>query len=262
MPGKAPGFEIEVAWEGNICPYCGQEADPNASMCSMCHKQMTTVVLALCKELLYNAGQIKKFTSDKSRKEADTTKEAVQELEIYRILDQFPYKLAKRTIRFRKALETEGVWFSHLVAYRFISHLRSDKRIAPPMLICDPTYQMINKQVFDFLQREKPDQETSEAFNNVYHIPEAEDDARAVIGEMIAALERMKRLKIARPKTQCQRCGKDMSSGKSICSECEKDEALNNRLAISSGMPQPLMHPHESTSSGERPGGGIRRMGE
>lgn len=255
MSGTTPGFVIEVSWEGNICPYCGQESDLNGSMCGMCNKLMMTVVLPICKDLLYNVGQLKKLTSEKSKKEAETNKEAVQELEIHQVLVQFPYDFAKRTVRFRKALDTEGVWFSHLVAYCFIKHLRTGRELAPPMIVCDPMYSIIRQQVFDFLQKEKPDPETCEAFDNVYHIPEAGDDAYFVIQSMVAELERLKRLKIVRPKTTCSKCGKEISTGKSICPDCERDEALNNRLAISSGMPQPLIQPGNPSESPGKQGG-------
>ena len=121
------------------------------------------------------------------------------------------------------------------------------------MVVCDPMYQMIRQQVFDFLLNESPDEDTCEALLNVYAIPEAEDDARTVIGEMIEELERMKRLKIARPKTLCRVCGKELDTGRIICDECEKEEALNNRLSISSNMsgdPPPLVD--EPSGSSDR----------
>lgn len=248
MVDEALFENIEVVWEGNVCSFCGQESNPNSRMCDYCMKNMTTVVLALCKELLYNAGHLAKL-NPKEKKQKGTSKESVQELEIFRVLDQFPYELAKRTVRYRKALETEGVWFSHMVAFRFISHIRSDRNLAPPMVVCDPMYQIVRQQVFDFLQNEKPDSETCEAFNNVYHVPDAEDDGRAVIQDMIGELERLKRLKIARPKTTCSKCGKEMTTGKQVCEECERDDALNARLAIFSNSPPPLIQtePHKSS---------------
>ncbi|MBN2326331.1 MAG: hypothetical protein JXR73_04190 [Candidatus Omnitrophica bacterium] len=244
MDNGIEGFVIDVAWEGSICPYCGQERNPDRSICDMCFKQMTTVVLAICKDLLYHTGRVKQFSSPKNQ-EKDSG-EAVQEMAVYKVLDQFPFDFAKRTSQFKKSLETEGVWFSHLTAYRFIRHLRSDPNVAPPMILCDPMYEIVRQQVYEFLQNPDPDEDACEAFQNVYNIPESSRDARAVINNMIEELERMKRLKIARSQTNCRVCGKELTTGKAICRECEREEMIKNRMTISSsGTPQPLL-PSES----------------
>ncbi len=248
MAGESQGITIDVVWDGFICPYCGQERNQNAKICSMCQKYMTTVVLALCKDLLYNSGQMKKIVSKNRNRPSEENKESVQELELHRVLDHFPYAFAKRTKTFRKALETEGIWFSHVLAFRFICHLRADKYLSPPMIICDPMYQMVRNQVYDFLQIENPDEDTCEAFNLVYNIPEAEDDGRAVILDMIDELERLKRLKITRPKSHCTKCGKEIQNTRPLCADCEKEESLNNRMTIASGSPQPIVNNQENPS--------------
>ncbi|MGC9326528.1 MAG: hypothetical protein ACP5I1_02740 [Candidatus Hinthialibacter sp.] len=249
MENGSNEFAIEVAWEGDICPYCGQERDPDRLICGMCFKQMTTVVLAICKDLLYQTGRVK-FSSSHKNKEDQKSGESVQEMAVSRVLDEFPFYFAKRTAQFKKSLETEGIWFSHLTAYQFTRHLRSDPNVAPPMVLCDPMYEIVRRQVYEFLQNPDPDDDVCEAFQNVYNIPESSQDARFVINDMIEELERMKRLKIARSQTTCRVCGKTLTTGKTICDECLREESLNHRMTIfssdlSSETP-PALLPDES----------------
>ncbi len=255
MLGNAPEVEIEVVWDGSICPYCGQERLENIPYCKMCSKNMTSFVLAICRDLLYSAGQTKKL--DKTAKEdLKTEKEAVQEMELFNVINKFPYNFAARCQRYNKALKSEGVWFAHMVAYRFIDTMRAEKNLSPPMIVCDPMYQIVRDQVYDFLQNPAPDKDECEAFENVYNIPESRDDGAAVIHSMIEELERIKRLTIARSKTKCQGCGKELTTGKTKCDDCLKDEALDNRRSIASGVPAPLTQPQtDGGSVASRPSG-------
>ena len=255
MLGNTPVVEIEVVWDGDICPYCGQERPGNIQYCNMCSKQMTSFILAICRDLLYSTGQTKQLDK-KLKEDLGTEKDAVQEMEIFNVISKFPYNFAQRCQKFPKALNSEGVWFSHMVAYRFIDTMRAEKNLSPPMLVCDPMYQMVRDQVFEFLQNPSPDEQECEAFENVYNIPESRDDGAAVIHLMIEELERIKRLTISRSKTKCQGCGKELTTGKTKCEDCLKDEALDNRRSISSGTVAPLTQPQaDSGPVSSRPSG-------
>ena len=123
MVDETTNIDIEVVWEEPYCSYCGQERTGASKMCVMCQKHMTSVVLALCKDLLYHAGQLKKLSKD-DQKDKSTSKDAVQELEIFRVLEHFPFQLAKRCQRFRKALDTKACGFRTFGVSFSLSHSR------------------------------------------------------------------------------------------------------------------------------------------
>lgn len=242
-------MQIELAYDiDEGCPYCGQVMDRN--LCKPCVKEMEGVVLAICRQLLMHEGRAKIQKRDEKTKDAEG---AVKELEIVDVLDRFPYELAKRTSQFPKSLNTDGVWFSHVVAYQFVLSLRNAHDLAPAMVAGETMYQTVRKQVYDFLAEGESgfSDETRDFIDNVYSLKNEDLDTKKIILAMAYRLEEMGLLKIVRPKTNCVSCGKEMTDGKQLCEECEKEQTMDMRLSISAKLGKPIIgkETKEETSS-------------
>ncbi len=227
---------IQPVSRGKECPFCGQKCHPAKMLCDMCTKHMNTMVLSICRNLLMKV--------DTKPEKPDKTKpqENIREVAIAKVLEDFPYKLAEQTRRYEKALRAEGVWFSHLVAYCLIKDLRKNKETTPFELLQDLMYIMPRDQFFEFLKNPKKneDQDYLEMIFNFYFIPQASLDARRAVFMMLLELEKSGRLKIIRPKTNCVKCGAELSGHQYICDACKEKEIEETRDAIVSNVPPPI----------------------
>ena len=237
--------QIEIVTDVECCDYCGQPRLPASSFCKMCQTHQYAVVYGIIRELLIVSGN--KILDDlKNAKKGDANADpaAIQEISLGKVLDTFPLRLAKRCGRFEKALLTEGVWFSHLVAFWMVRFLRKEKGWPITRMVLDEMYFYTRDQVFDFLKKgEKSlNPDSIETFQNFYKIGDEGKDARSVIFSMMLQLEKEGRIKIVRPRSHCFRCDAEFSGPGGLCPECRKDDSMDSRLAISSGMePPPIL---------------------
>jgi uncharacterized OB-fold protein len=238
--------DIEIISEMECCDYCGQPRLPAQKICKMCDTNQDGVVFGVCRELLIVAGEMiqKELKNKKKGEKAD----GIYEISLSKVLDDFPLDFAKRTAKFERALKTEGVWFSHLVAFWMIRNLRSEKKWPITRVVLDEMYFYTRDFVFSFLKKGERGftPENLESFYNFYSFPNGQNDARRVIYAMMLELEKKGRLKIARPKAKCMTCGKEISGSGTYCEECKNEQSLDVRMAITKGSdPPPLLQPTE-----------------
>ena len=236
---------IEIVTDVECCEYCGQPRLPVSSICQMCQTHQYGVVYGIIRELLIVSGnKILEDLKNSKKGDASTDPSKLHEIALSKVLDAFPLRLAKRCGRFEKALLTEGVWFSHLVAFWMVRFLRKDKKWPITRIVLDEMYFYTRDHVYDFLKKgEKSlNPEAIESFQNFYYLSEADRDARGIIFTMMLQLEKEGRIKIVRPKSHCIRCDAEFAGPGGLCPECRKDESLDTRLTISAGMdPPPLL---------------------
>lgn len=246
MPASVWDY-IEIEETGTACcKNCGQEIHPTLPHCKMCEKHMNIVILPICRSFL--AKQKNEVADLKSQTKGDIDKlqdkSSLREVAIGKVLERFPFDLAARTSKFQKALDTEGVWFAHMNCFLMIKNLRplgTDVN----SLVKDPLYKMMREQFYAFLHKgEKSlDKDSRETIMSVYTIPKAKLDGRKVVLNMIHELEQQEKIQIYREKNKCVKCGEECETGQMYCTECEDEELLKNRQAISSTMPAPLLQP-------------------
>lgn len=237
---------IKLDHIGSECKNCGQELMPTMQYCKMCNSQMEICVLPICRSLITKTKEdiidLKSQAPSSSEKLQDKTR--LREVAIAKVIDRFLFDLAARTSKFQKALDTEGVWFSHVCCYLMMKNVRP-LGIEPADIAKDPLYKMMRDTFYNFFSKgaKSLDKETRETILSVFKIPRANLDGSKVLLNMIFELERQEKLQIYREKNKCAKCGAETAIGQIYCTECEDQETLKNRQAISSTMPAPLVQP-------------------
>ena len=246
---------INVFHEHQPCPNCGQKLSFKYPCCLMCHEHMHGAVLAICRLLLNKSLRDFKANQLSEKEEGD-----LREIALSKILAEFPFELARRTTKFRRSLETEGVWFAHLNAYCMVRDLRPSDW-SPYDVVLDKLYVMMRNEWFDFLGKGERflDANQREALESIYTNPTASLDGHRVILNMIMELEKEDVLTIIRPKAHCGSCGKEIPSGQALCRECEDAAVLENRQKIVSGLSSPAPHPAPEPSSDSSEGMHFKR---
>ncbi len=251
MPNNVWDY-IEIDESGlSPCRNCGQEMIATLPHCKMCDKHMNTSILPICRSFLTK--NQREITDLKSQTKGDMEKlqdkKNLREVAIAKVLDQFPFDLSAKTSKFQKMLDTDGVWFAHVNSFLMVKNLRPLGTDIKD-LVKEPLYKMMRETFYDFLKKgEKSlDQEARETIMNVYRIPKSNLDGSKVILNMIQELERQEKIQIYREKNKCIKCGAECETGQIHCTECEDEEALKNRQAISSNMPAPILQPQQPVS--------------
>ena len=269
-PTLRPKWEqFRPSSQSGWCPPCGQTRVPGRLFCGICAYHIDNSVLSVCRSLLLESSEI----ADKEQKKAPEEKKDPEEkpphqdreVAVASIAKRFPRRFARLIGRRSDLLRKAGAWFAHVIAFRYvIAEEFQDESVSPNKVyehpiflnIRDITYQAIHEvAALEKINDEEDPPPSLETLNSLFNGTEGtQGTARRSLYDMIADLERRKKIRVSRGGAKCAQCGVSIPVGATLCQACSESEQAIERLSISRSLgiqkPKPEAPPPQVSSEG------------
>ena len=260
-PGlRADWTQFRPSRQDSWCPICGQTQTPMRKFCGICTFHIDSAILRVCRSLLIESSKASEVEDDKDSKEK--TGKPPREVSLSYVAGNFPLQFSRLIGRHADSLRKSGSWFAHVIAFQYIVTEEFGYDIDTPddvfnhhmfAQIREMAYQAIYEigaapaSIFDSKNKQKytpPEVEgeidqrsaisSLETLISFYNCKEGmEGGARQTLHDMIADLEKRKKLQIDRGGGTCQQCGASIPEGITVCQQCSDSEQAMQRLSIS-----------------------------
>lgn len=219
------------------CEYCGQRR-LKGKYCEQCLSSMYGFVFAATRKFLNTNGKSVSQPDLRNNRSAIryiTHREQIQipnkEFSLATFLDQFPIELVRACFHSVKILKEDGLWFSHLLAYRTVMNQFQHRRISIGEIIRHLQYLKIREEVLQFLENKDQDsiEERYESVKPYYCDEHSNLDAKHVIFEMLCQLDKNGLAHINLHQNACKICGTHVPQHTHICSKCLLQQYQNSQ---------------------------------